>query len=325
MLYIMAVLIYASFIQYTEKPHYRRKAMVKKKQPARPPAKKPESQVRKSNVFIDGRYRFNLQEQKILLQIISKIRMDEKDFSSYFVSWADLKGISKNYLDSVKKIDESCEKLKNKTIKIRKGNTEDNFGFLSGWTVNPGQGVHFRIDPGMKGMLLDLLGDGNFTLFNLECAMSLSSAHSIRLYEVLKSQQWKKQPVLLSLEKIKWSLDIDANSKTYSDFGTFRVHILEKAQKAFKEHTDIIFTWSPIKEGRKVVSLEITVKDNPKYQRTIQAEVIKEETKALAAGDKIMIAGKEYEFTGSGVSMADGAVPSGQLIQWIKQGKAKKI
>lgn len=299
----------------------------RKKQPGRPPAKKitPPAKVRKSNVFIDGRYRFNLQEQKILLQILSKVRMDEKEFSSYFVAWSELKSISNNYLDSAKKIDESCEKLKNKTIKIKKGDTEDNFGFLSGWTVKVGHGVHFRIDPGMKTMLLDLLDDGNFTLFNLECAIALSSAHAIRLYEVFKSQQWKKQPITLALDDIKWSLDIDKDSKTYSDFGTFRVHILEKAQKAFKQHTDIVFTYTTIKEGRRVVALEVTVRDNPKYQRTVQAEVVKEETKKLVQGDKIMIAGKEYEFTGSGIQLSDGAVPVGVLNQWLKQGKAKKV
>lgn len=299
----------------------------RKKGPGRPPVKKAKApaKVRKSNVFIDGRYRFNLQEQKILLQIISKVRMDEKEFSSYFVSWSELKSISNNYLDSAKKIDESCEKLKNKTIKIKKGDIEDNFGFLSGWTVKVGQGVHFRIDPCMKSMLLDLLDDGNFTLFNLECAIALSSAHAIRLYEVFKSQQWKKQPVRLSLDDIKWSLDIDNASKTYSDFGTFRVHILEKAQKAFKKHTDIVFTYTTVKEGRRVVALEVTIRDNPKYQRTVQAEAVKEEAKKLSPGDKVIVAGKEYEFTGSGISLKDGAVPMGTLLQWIKQGKAKKV
>jgi len=293
----------------------------RKRQPTRsvpPPVK-----VRKSNVFIDGRYRFNLQEQKILLQILSKVRMDEKEFSSYFVSWDDLKEISNNNLNSVKKIDESCEKLKNKTIKIKQGNVEDNFGFLSGWKTTVGQGVHFRIDPGMKSMLLDLLEDGNFTLFNLECAMALSSAHSMRLYEVLKSQQWKKQPVTLSLDDIKWSLDIDKASPTYSDFSNFRTHILDKSQKAFKQHTDIVFSYIPIKEGRRVVSLEIIIRDNPKYQRTVQGEAVKEETKGLSPGDIIIMGGKEYEFSGSGVVMAQGAIPTGTLLQYIKQGKAK--
>lgn len=281
------------------------------------------SKVRKSNVFIDGRYRFNLQEQKILLQIISKIRMDEKEFSSYFVSWADLKKISNNRLDTSTKIDESCEKLKNKTIKIKKGNVEDNFGFLSGWTTTPGQGVHFRIDPSMKSMLLDLLSEGKFTLYNLECAMAMNSAHSIRLYEIMKSHQWKKQPVIVSLKELKWSIDIVENSPTYDDFSNFRVHILEKAQKAFKRHTDITFEYVPIKEGRKVVSLEITVKENRKYQTTVQGEITKEETKSLLPGSIIILGGKEYEYTGSGIYTEKGAIPGGEVYKLIKQGKAK--
>jgi len=283
----------------------------------------PSPKVRKSNIFVDGRYRFNLQEQKILLQVISKIRMDEKEFSEYFVSWDELKKISNNALTTSKKIDESCEKLKNKTIKIKKGNIEDNFGFLSGWKTSVGQGVYFRIDPAMKSMLLDLLTGGKFTLYNLECAMALNSSHSIRLYEVLKSNQWRKQPVTLTLEEIKYSLDIDDKSPTYSDFGSFRVFILEKAQKAFKLHTDIVFTYIPIKEGRRVVALEVTVKENIKYQTTVQGEIVKEETKSLLPGSIIMMGGKEYEYTGSGMYTEQGVLPACEVIKLLKQGKAK--
>jgi plasmid replication initiation protein len=261
-----------------------------------------EARVRKSNVFVDGRYRFNLHEQKILLQIISKIRMDDKEFSPYFVSWEDLKKISNGYLDTAKKIDESCQKLKNKTIKIKKGESEDNFGFLSGWKTTPGLGVHFRIDQSMKEMLLDLLAGGKFTLYNLECAMALNSSHSIRLYEILKSNQWKKQPFT---------------------FSNFRVHILEKAQKAFKRHTDIVFDYVPIKEGRRVVALEITVKENRKYQTTVQGEITKEETKSLLPGSIIMMDGKEYEYTGSGMYTDKGVIPGGEVYKLLKQGKAK--
>ena len=297
--------------------------MAKRKKQVSVKIEEHKSMVRKSNVLIDGRYRFNLQEQKILLQIISKIRMDEKEFSSYFISWEELKRVSNDRLNTAKKIDESCEKLKNKTIKIKKGNVEDNFGFLSGWKTTPGQGVHFRIDPGMKDMLLDLLSEGKFTLYNLECAMALNSAHSIRLYEIIKSHQWKKQPVTLTLDEIKWSLDIDKNSPTYSDFGSFRVFILEKAQKSFKQHTDIVFSYIPIKEGRKVVSLEITVKENTKYQTTVQGEISKETTKTLSPGSIIIMGGNEYEYTGSGMYTEKGVIPGGEVYKLIKQGKAK--
>ena len=76
--------------------------------------------VRKSNVFIDGRYRFNLHEQKILLHVISKIRADDKEFNSYFVSWQELKDISNGSLNTAKKVDESCESLKTKPSKLER-------------------------------------------------------------------------------------------------------------------------------------------------------------------------------------------------------------
>lgn len=175
----------------------------------------------------------------------------------------------------------------------------------------------------MKSMLLDLLAEGKFTLYNLECAMAMSSAHSIRLYEIMKSHQWKKQPVIVSLKDLKWSIDIGENSPTYDDFSNFRVHILEKAQKDFKKHTDITFEYVPIKEGRKVVSLEITVKENRKYQTTVQGEISKEETKSLLPGSIIIMDGKEYEYTGSGMYTDKGAIPGGEVYKLIKQGKAK--
>jgi len=281
------------------------------------------TRVRKSNVFIDGRYRFNLQEQKILLQIISKIRRDEKDFTSYFVSWSDLKSISNNHLDTKKKIDDSCEKLKNKTIKIKKGKKEDNFGFLSGWTTETGKGVTFRIDPSMKAMLLDLLEDGNFTLYNLECAMALNSSHAIRLYEIMKSHQWKKQPVILKLNDLKWSIDIDPQSPTYNDFSNFRVHILEKAKKAFKQHTDIIFDYDTIKEGRKVASLEVTISENKKYQTTVQGKVAKETSKTIPEGSTIVMGGVEYIYNGSVMYSDSRSFPAGQVHDLLRQGKAK--
>jgi len=308
---------------FNPKPYTKKVVSNPKVSDSKPNAEPAVSKVRKSNVFVDGRYRFNLQEQKILLQIISKIRMDEKDFTSYFVSWEELKKISNNHLDTSKKIDESCEKLKNKTIKVKKGDVDENFGFLSGWRTTAGQGVHFRIDPCMKEMLLDLLAGGNFTLYNLECAMALSSAHSIRLYEIMKSHQWKKQPVVVSLKDLKWNLDIDDKSPTYADFSNFRVHILEKSKKAFKQHTDIVFDYVPIKEGRRVVSLEVTVRENIKYQTTVQGKITEEETKSLLPGSIIVMDGKEYEYTGSGMYTDKGVIHGGEVYRLIKQGKAK--
>ena len=105
--------------------------------------------ARKSNIFVDGSYRFGLHEQKILLMVVSKVKMDEKDFVPYYVPWDEIKRMSNNELNTVKKIDNACVNLKNKTISIKSGKEVDNFGFLSGWKTYEGRHVEFRLDPGM--------------------------------------------------------------------------------------------------------------------------------------------------------------------------------
>lgn len=280
--------------------------------------------VRKSNVFVDGRYRFTANEQKVLLQVISRIQMDDKDFRPYRVSWKEIRRATNNKINTAKKVDAVCETLKNKTVKIRRGKSENNFGFLSGWEVVPGKYVEFRIDPGMRELLLDLLEEGNFTLYDLECVLSLNSAYSIRMYEILKSQLWKKQPIYLPLDDLKWKLDIDLKNKSYIDFGNFRQFVLNKAQKDLKAHTDIQFTYETEKDGRRIGGLLITIRENKKYQRTVQGSSGADAAKAkLKPGDIILIAGKEYELMDGGIYYGKGAVPHGQLLQWIQQGKAK--
>lgn len=281
-----------------------------------------EKKVRKSNIFIDGRYRFTANEQKVLLLVISKIEMFDYDFEPYKVPWNEIKNATNGKVNTVKKIDVVCESLKNRTIKIRKGHIENNFGFLSGWEVSPGNHVLFRVDPGMAGLLLDLLKDGNFTLYNLECVLSLNSAYSIRMYEILKSNLWKKQPLHISLDSLKWSLDIDLKNKSYTDFGNFRQFVLERAKKDLKKHTDIQFTYEKIKDGRRIGGLLFTITKNKSFQRTIQSKCTSEEIKkTVTVGDIVMINGVECEVLIGGCYYKKGMLPTGQLNTLLNEGK----
>jgi len=284
----------------------------------------PQLKVRKSNVLVDGRYRFNLNEQKVLLLVLSRIKPCDVEFIPYKIPWAEIKKATNGKINTAKKIHAVCESLKNKTVIIRQGKKELGFGFLSGWTVEQGKYVEFRLDPGMKDMLLDLLENGNFTLYHLECILSLNSSYAIRIYEIFKSHSWKKQPIEIDLDNLKFALDITKNSKTYSDFGSFRRAVLDKAQKDLKDHTDICFTYKTVKDGRRIAALLVTIKDNKKYQHTIQGQAgLASAKNELKPGDIIVIAGKEYEFNGSHIMLHDGAMPIGPLRQLIQQGKAK--
>lgn len=278
--------------------------------------------VRKSNVFIDGRYRFGLHEQKILLLVVSKIKMNQSDFVPYRVTWGEIKQVSKGYLDTVAKIDKACESLKNKTISIKSGSVTDNFGFLSGWKTHQGQFVEFRVDPSMKDMLLGLLEEGHFTLYDLEFALALPSAHSVRIYEILKSHSWKKQPVEISLDDLKTSLDIALDNTTYKDFGNFRQNVLEPSKKNLKEHTDISFTFTTIKVMRRVVALSFTIRENKKFQRTVQAAAGRD---FVRPGDTVLIGGKECCVDGSGLQYGASFFGIGQLTTLLKEGKIKLL
>lgn len=279
--------------------------------------------VRKSNIFIDGRYRFGLHEQKILLMVVSQVRTDHAEFTPYRVDWDEIKRISKGKLDTEKRIDQACQSLKNKTIRLtsKSGKGHDNFGFLSGWTVEPGEYVEFRIDPSMKKMLLGLLERGDFTILDLECALSLPSPHSIRLYEILKSRVWKAQPVRVNLAEIKHNLDVE-NNKSYINFSNFRTKILDKAQKNLEKYTDIKFVYKTVKKGRRVAAIDFYIKDNKKYQRTVQAFTGKN---IIRPGDFVMIGDKKCEVHSSGCFYIDGSIPIGKLNKLLLQGKIELL
>lgn len=288
---------------------------------------KTEVKVRKSNVFVEGRYKFGVNDQKILLMIVSRVKMDEKDFQPYRVSWSEIKNATNGQINTAAKLDKVCETLKNKTIKIKKGLLEDNFGFLSGWIISPGEYAEFRIDTGMKSLLLDLLGEGKFTLYDLECVLSLRSSYSVRIYEILKSLAWKAQPVGMSLDDFKWSLDIDPNGTSYDDFGNFRQFILERAKRDLQLHTDIKFEYKAVKEGRRVKFLSFHIQSNPRYQKTVQGTINKKTVTRAQKGDTVVINGEECEVMDGGCYYTKNGkkqcIPHGTLNQMLKQGKAK--
>lgn len=279
--------------------------------------------VRKSNIFVEGRYRFGVNEQRILLSIISKIRISDTDFKPYRFNWGELRVLTKNILKNEDDINDMCEKLKNKTILLKEGKKTHGYGFLSGWTVDPGRSVEFRIDPAMKSMLLDLLSEGRFTLYKLECVLSLGSAYSIRLYELLKASEWKKQPIQIPLSDLKWKLGVPEGSMFDRRFDLFRTKILEKAKTDIEKHTDIKFNYKKILENRKVVALQISITENKKYQPTLQAHAGKVDV--VRNGDRVLLEGKEYIVHGDGIMLNDGVLPIGRLNQLLKKGTVKKV
>lgn len=289
-------------------------------------------QVRKSNALIDGQYKHGLQEQRILLTILSKIGFTDDLNQKYRVKWSEIMTATKGFTDTCKKIETVCESLRIKSIRLDKGNSIHGFGFVAEYEIlRNEQCVDFILSPGMREQLLDLLSRGHFTLYNLQCVLSLPSTHSVRMYEILRSRAFMKQPVEIDLEKLKWSLDIPINGAGYKNFSDFRRFILEKSKKDLAKNTDINFSYKTLKTGRKITSLSVTISKNKRWQPTLigfqshgqQQNPPKRDF--IRPGDIVSIEGERCEVGPSVLEHKGRSIPIGTLTVMLKNGKIELI
>lgn len=98
-----------------------------------------------------------------------------------------------------------------------------------------------------------------YTSYKLENILSLRSKYSLRLFEVLKSNQFKKYWIV-ELDEFKKILGV--TEKSYSVYQNIKNRIIIQAQKELKEKTDIKFDFEEIKTGRKVTSIKFHIHSN---------------------------------------------------------------
>ncbi len=149
---------------------------------------------------------------------------------------------------------------------------------------------------------------GNYTVFNIEHTIQMTSTYGIRLYEILKAKldydraitknhsdpdtfrmdihELKLELGLIEITKevkremekstkyrTPMDFDILQKNSTYKDFTRFREHVLDLASKNFTKFTPLRFSYKPVKVGRggTVVAIDFTVwttEDKPMIDTT---------------------------------------------------------
>ncbi|HHD2785656.1 TPA: RepB family plasmid replication initiator protein [Clostridium perfringens] len=221
--------------------------------------------VSKSNELINTRYNLNLQEQKLILTLASMVQPDDSEFKSYnfkvkeFMDLLEIKDKS-----TYKNLDKVIKSLMEKTFVIKKESGEYiRLAWLSSATYFKGN-VTLEFSANLKPYLLML--KENYTSYKLENILKLKSCYSVRLFEILKSNLYKKS-LIIDIETLKYLLQAD--KKTYNLYGKFKEKILLKAQIELKEKTDIYFEFEEIKTGRKVTSLKFIIKSNKESKKLL--------------------------------------------------------
>jgi plasmid replication initiation protein len=214
--------------------------------------------VVQSNSLIYGKYDMSSLEQKLILTIISVIKKNDesiKTFNLKVQELAELLCVSPELL--YRDLQKVCKSIMEKIVEVQHPNGNwEMFNIINYAKYNKRQGsVTLEINKRAEPYLIKL--QELFTSYELINILNLESKYSIRLYQIMKGALYKKELTYL-LQDFKDTLKI--NKKTYEAYNNINRFILTPCLEEINLKTDIIVSYIPIKDGRKVTGLKFTIK-----------------------------------------------------------------
>lgn len=210
------------------------------------------------NDLIHGQQSLSLVQKRIFALAVQQIRKGDEDYKTYEIDISDLvaAGTSSRIFSQVEDETENLMRkilMKKEEIPNSKFPRTTRWSMISKATHDPGSGkLKINLHPDIRDMLLDL--KGNFTPVPVAELLACRSTYGQRLYELLYSQAWKGNTWEVSVEELRFSLNIEDK---YSNFSDLRRRVLKKAQKDVKKHTNMRFEWEEESrgKGRKITHL----------------------------------------------------------------------
>lgn len=244
--------------------------------------------VVKSNDLIQhSRFSLSLQQQKILLYVISHISYSDTEFEEYAFDISDFCRVcgidytsGKNYQDLKAAIKEISDKSLWVKIDEKK---ETLLRWIEKPTIEKDSGViKIRLDKDMKPYLLQL--KKNFTSYELLWALRFKSKYALRLYELVKSIHYHDAYLyehVFSISDLRNAL----GAESYDKYQDFKARVLNPAVKEVNELSDKKVSYVPIKNGRSVVEIKIIVET-----KGIEERILAE----FEVADKLGVDGKDF-------------------------------
>jgi plasmid replication initiation protein len=214
--------------------------------------------VVKANELIQkSRFNLSLEEQKILLYLISKIKPEDTELLRYEFGLKDfcqVCGMDERSGGNYTHIKNTLKDLRDKSIWIKLGaKKEATLAWIDYVVIDEQNGfVQIKINELMKPYLLQL--KEKFTQYELVYTLVMKSRYSIRLYELLKSYEYQ-QGNTFAVEDLKSRLSAE-HYRRYQDFSR---NVLDIALREINDFTDLTVTHEIIKEGRKYAKIKFLV------------------------------------------------------------------
>lgn len=217
------------------------------------------------NNLVESKYRLSLQEKRLMLFLMSRIKPNDDSFRKIEISIPELANIMeldiKNMYRSMEKVTKS---MVGRVLSIR--NLDEDSLLQVPWIASAryfyGEGIiKFKISEELAPYLLKI--KNQFTIIRLSDLMRFKSIYSLRIYELLKQYEsigCRK----IDLDQLRLSCGIPENRLNI--MANFRMKVLDIAKREINEKSDILIEFDFIKRSRKCVGIEFHIKSNPNYK-----------------------------------------------------------
>ena len=199
--------------------------------------------------------------QRVLLYLVSRINPEDDSFQPIEFSVSEYCAIAgidttngKHYIA----LKSAIKSLADKSIWITMPDGKYKlFRWISTAEINPNSGiVQIQFFDGMKPYLLKLRE--NFTSFQLVWTLRFRSKFSHRLYELIKSIHYNE------LESYTRTYPVDElrrimGAEHYGTYQAFKARALSPACDEINEYSDKTLAWTPIKTGKQVTAITLTI------------------------------------------------------------------
>ena len=239
------------------------------------------ARVRKANELIQkARFSLSLQQQKIILYLISKIQPTDTDFHEYkfeIKAFCEACGIESDGGALYSEIKEAIKNIADKSLWVK---MPDGGETLLRWIekarIESGTGtLTIRLDNDMKPYLLQLTK--NYTTYDLIYTLTFKSKYSVRLYELIKSIHYnEEQPYSCkySVEELKKLL----GAETYNTYSHFKQFVLIPAINEINAISDKKISYDIAeKNGKRITHLTLNISGNTMIKNVISHKLIEEE------------------------------------------------
>jgi plasmid replication initiation protein len=222
-----------------------------------------------SNDLVRAKYSYTLWEKRVFLYMVSQLKRDQTEFPMMRIAIRDLMHfygtLGKGEYSVIRSVPENIIK-KPFYIPYVTPDGERRWLFMN--VISAGTQpdsaekreesyIELQFNPVLAPHLMDLRE--RFTRYNIRNISELQSVYSIRMFEFIKENEFKKDGFEISVDDLKEMLFMKAQdndgAEVYQLYADFKKRVLMKAQEDLNAHCDTTFIFEERKDGRRVTKI----------------------------------------------------------------------